>query len=84
LAPFSICIWNVSLGEAFALKAPQMCVISDGPFSDTSSGVYSALATEAKVTRRATGLVVGRRALSRKDGHVAITVGQSSWTAEID
>jgi competence protein ComEC len=71
--------------EAFALMAPQMCVISDGPFSDTSSGVYSALATEANVTRRATGLVIPRRALStRKDGHIAISVGQSSWTAEID
>ncbi len=71
--------------EAFALMAPQMCVISDGPFSDTSSGVYTALATEAKVRRRATGLVVPRRALStRKDGHIAITVGESAWTAEID
>jgi beta-lactamase superfamily II metal-dependent hydrolase len=44
--------------EAFALMAPQMCVISDGPFTDTSSSVYSALATEANVRRRSTGLVM--------------------------
>lgn len=71
--------------EVFAFMAPQLCVISDGPFSDTSSGVYSNLATEAKVIRRSTGLVVPRRALStRKDGHVAISFNSSTWTAGID
>ncbi len=70
--------------EAFALMKPQLCVTSEGPYSPTSPAVYSALATEASVRRRSTGLIVPRRALStRKDGHVAINFSAGSWTASI-
>ena len=63
---------------------PQLCVTSEGPYSPTSPAVYSALATEASVRRRSTGLIVPRRALStRKDGHVAINFSAGSWTASI-
>jgi competence protein ComEC len=69
--------------EAFDLMSPMLCVISDGPSSDTSSSVYSELASGAKVLQG--GSLISRRALStRKDGTVQISIGQREWKVEID
>ena len=69
--------------EAFELMSPRLCIISDGPFSDTSSKVYSGLATGAKVSQR--GSITTRRALStRKDGTIEISIRPSGWTVKIE
>jgi competence protein ComEC len=68
--------------EGFQYLSPRLCVISDGHHSATSAGVYSELASGARVTKN--GLVYERRALStRKDGHVAIRASQTSFEVEL-
>lgn len=69
--------------EALNMMSPMLCVISDGPFSDTSSNVYSALASDANVVQA--GLPITPCSLStRKDGTVHISIGQREWKVEID
>jgi hypothetical protein len=75
--PAGVCL------EAYELVNPSLCVISDGPFSDTSSNVYSGLATDARVNKG--GSIIPWPALSTtKDGTVEIAIGATGWTVEID
>ena len=67
--------------EAFRYLSPELCVISDGPYSTTSSAVYSALASGAWVHKAGVGS--WRQSLStRKDGHIRLGVDRHSWMVE--
>ena len=67
--------------QAFDLMSPQLCVISDGPTLETSTNVYTALASGANV--RKNNVAALRRALStRKDGIIQVRIGPSEWTVD--
>lgn len=60
--------------KAFDLMNPKLCIISDGPTSETSSNVYSVLASGAQV--RQGGSNITRRALSTRKDAEALVVGK--------